>query len=71
MVKPGDRIHLALENLRDTRNKTPNMVFEGEFSVKLHTADHEVGTSTNGNPRQDQVTIWGGYTVLDLLTTPA
>ena len=32
------------------------MVFECELAVKLHSKDVEVGTSVNGNPRQDQVT---------------
>ena len=33
------------------------MVFKGEFAVKLHAKDVEVGTSTNGNPRLDKVTM--------------
>ena len=37
------------------------MVFKGELAVELCTEDIEVGTSVNGNPRQDQ-----GFTFLDL-----
>ena len=33
------------------------MVFEGELTVKLHANDAEVGTSSERNPRQDQVTM--------------
>ena len=44
------------------------MVFEGDPAFKLHVKNVEVGTSANGNPRQDQLTI-GRVTVLDLLTT--
>ena len=33
------------------------MLIEGEPAVKLHTKNVEVGTSTNGNPRQDKVTL--------------
>ena len=58
------------EYLRDTGDNTTHMVFEGEPAVKFHSKNIEVGTSANGNPRQDQVTM-GGYTVLDLLTTKA
>ena len=43
--------------LRDARNNTTHMVFEGELSVKLHTKDVDVWTSTNENHREDQVTI--------------
>ena len=46
------------------------MVFEGELAVKLYAKDVEVGTSSDRNPRQDQVTT-GGLTVLDQLTTKA
>ena len=35
------------------------MIFECEPAVKLHANNIEVGTSANGNPRQDQVTM--GY----------
>ena len=43
--------------LRDTGGNTTHMVFEGEIAVKRHPKNVKVGTSTNGNPRQDQVTI--------------
>ena len=33
------------------------MVFEGELAVKLQAKDAEVGTNSNRNQRQDQVTI--------------
>ena len=33
------------------------MVFEGELAVKLLAESIEVGTSANGNSRQDQVTM--------------
>ena len=33
------------------------MVFEGELAVKLHAKNVEVGTSSDRNPRQDQVTM--------------
>ena len=58
------------DSLRDTEDDTTHMVFEGEPAVKFHTKNVEVGTSTNGNPRQDQVTMGrGGFTALGLLTT--
>ena len=41
------------------------MVVEGDLAVKLHAKD---GTSSDRNPRQDQVT---GLTVKNLLTTNA
>ena len=34
-----------------------HMVFESELTVKLHAKDIEVGTSSDRNPRQDQVTM--------------
>ena len=43
--------------LIDTGDNTMHMVFVGEPAVKLHVKYIEVGTSTNLNPRQDQVTI--------------
>ena len=33
------------------------MDFESELAVKLHAKDVEVGTSSDNNPRQDQVTM--------------
>ena len=45
-----------------------HIVFEGELAVKLHAKDVEVGTSSDRNSRQDQVTM-GELTVLDLQTT--
>ena len=44
------------------------MDFECEPDVKLHARNVEVGTSANGNPRQDQGTM-GGFTLLDLQST--
>ena len=44
-------------SLSDTRNDTTHMVFECELTVKLHAMDVEVGTSSNGNIKQDQVTM--------------
>ena len=43
--------------LRDTRDNTAHMVFEGEPAVKLQSKNIEVGTRANGNPIQDQVTM--------------
>ena len=34
-----------------------HMVFEDDLAVKLHAKDLEVGTSSNVNPRQDQVIV--------------
>ena len=56
---------------RHGKQYTTHMVFEGELAVKLHVKDVEVGTSSNRNPRHNQVTIGIAYTVLDLLTTKA
>ena len=44
-------------SLRDTGNNTMHMVFEGELAVKLQAKDVKVGTSSDRNPRQDQVTM--------------
>ena len=54
-----DTLHQSqnTNSLRDTGNNTTHMVFEGEPAVKLHAMNVKVETSTNGNPRQDQVTM--------------
>ena len=44
-------------SLRDTGDNTTHMVFEGEPAFKLHEKNVKVGTSANGNHRQDQVTM--------------
>ena len=44
-------------SLRDTRNNTKHMVFEVELAAKFHAKYLEVGTSTERNPRDDQVTM--------------
>ena len=44
-------------SLRGTGNNTTHMVYEGELTVKLHAKDVEVGTSSDRNVRQDQVTM--------------
>ena len=44
--------------MRDTRNNTTHTAFECELALKPHAKDVEVGTSANGNIRQDQVTMW-------------
>ena len=44
-------------SLRDTGENTRHMVFKGEPAVKLHAKNVKVGTSANGNPRLDKVTI--------------
>ena len=44
-------------SLRDTRDNTAHMVFEGKPAVKLHAKNINVETSANGNSRQDQVTM--------------
>ena len=41
--------------LQDTRDNVTYMQFGDEPAVKLHAKNVEVGTSANGNPRQDQV----------------
>ena len=41
----------------DTTDNTTHMVFEGEPAVKLQVKNIEVGTSANGNPRKEQVTL--------------
>ena len=46
------------------------MVFKCELAIKLRAKDVEVGTSSDRNPRQDQVTM-GRLTAQDLLTTKA
>ena len=43
--------------LRDTRDNTAHIVFEGEPAVKIHAENIGDGTGANGNPRQDQVTM--------------
>ena len=43
-------------SLRDTRDNTSHMVFD-ENAVKLHANNVEIGTSANGNHKQDQVTM--------------
>ena len=44
-------------SLRETGDNTTYMVFEGEPAVKLHAKNAEVGTSANGNPRPEKVTM--------------
>ena len=44
-------------SLKDTGDDTTYMVYEGEPAVKLQMKNVEVGTSTNGNPTKDQVTM--------------
>ena len=44
-------------SLRDRRDNSKCDVFECEPAVKLHAKNIEVGTSANGNPRQDKVAI--------------
>ena len=65
-----DTLHQSqnINSLTDKGVDTTHMVFEDEPAAKLHNV--EVGSSANGNPRQDQVTM-GRLTVLDLLTTKA
>ena len=41
-------------SLRDTRNNSTHMVFEGELAVKLHAHDVAVRTITNGSPKTSQ-----------------
>ena len=57
-------------SLRDTGNNTTHMVFEYDLAIKLHTTTVEVGTSSDRNHRQYQVTMLRAP-VLDLLTTKA
>ena len=44
-------------SLRDTRDNSTHMVLEDETPVKLHAKNVKVGTSANGTPRQEQVTM--------------
>ena len=44
-------------SLRHESHNTTHMVYEDELAVKLHAKDVEVGTSANGNLRQDQVNM--------------
>ena len=48
---------LNTNSSRDKRDNTAHMVFDGEPAVKLHAKNIEVGTSANGNPREEQVTM--------------
>ena len=48
---------IKISILRDTGNNTIHMDFEGELADILHTKDVEVGTSSDRNPRQDQVSM--------------
>ena len=54
--------------MRYARNNNSLGGFEGELAVKLLSRDVEVGTSSNGDPIQDQVNMRRvhilGYTVL-------
>ena len=45
------------QSLRDTGDNTTPMVFEGEPALKLQAKNVKVGTSSNGNLRQDQFTM--------------
>ena len=65
-----DRLHQPqnTNSLRDTRDNTAHIVFESENAVKLHAKDIEDRTCANGNPSKTK-SPWGGFTVLDLLTT--
>ena len=44
-------------SLRDTRDNTTHMVFEGELAVKLHAKNVDIPPSANGNPIQYQVAM--------------
>ena len=44
-------------SLRNTRDNTEHIFFEGEPAVILHAKNTEVGGSANENPRQDKVTM--------------
>ena len=46
-----------ITSMRYTGYNTMHMVFKGELAVKLHSKDVEVGTSTDRNLKQDQVTL--------------
>ena len=54
----------------NTVDDTTHMVFECQPAVKLHNKNIEVLTCANGNPDKTK-SQWGGFTVLDLLTTKA
>ena len=57
--------------LSDTGGYTTHMIFEGEPAVKLHDKNVEVGTSANGNSRQDQVTKGRVDSLGSIITTKA
>ena len=61
---------LNTNTLRDTRNNTKHMVFEGELPVKLHAKEVEVALARMETPDLTK-SPWGGFTVLDLLLTKA
>ena len=46
-----------MNSLRDTANNTTHMIFKGELAVKLHAKHVKVGTSSDRNSRQNQVTV--------------
>ena len=46
------------------------MVFEGELAIKLHAENVEVGLAQMETLDKTK-SPWGGFTVLDLLTTNA
>ena len=54
-----DMLHQPQKNksLRDRGENTTYMVYKGEPSVKLYAKNVKVRTRSNGNPRQDQVTM--------------
>ena len=48
---------MDLNKSKMTKNNITHMVFESELAVKLHAKDVEVGTSSDRNPKQDQITM--------------
>ena len=57
MSKKTGFTNFKIPILRDTRDNTAHMVFEGEPAAKLHAKNIEIGSSANGNSTQDQVTM--------------
>ena len=74
----NDTLHQSqnTNSLRDTRNNTTHMIFEGELAAILHAKDVKVAQPSRLGPAQMEIRVktqspWGGFRVPDLLTTKA
>ena len=54
--------NLKHNSLRDTKDNTVHMVFEGEPAVKLYAKNIEVGTSALESSDRTK-SLWGGFTL--------